>query len=140
MGVENRDYYRQRNSYDGAWGDWGLYHLTPVVKWIIIVNVVVFVLQLFFVRRAPGTTADMLRPIDPQLAEKLADNPDDEAVLEQIRHKYPGFEEQVREATRHPDWYGGEQISIIQEAFQLETKKVLHGQIWRLITHAFCHD
>jgi len=61
MGVESRDYYRQRNSYDGAWGDWGLYHLTPVVKWIIIINVVVFVLQLFVVRTVPQTPLDIVR-------------------------------------------------------------------------------
>src|SRR5438046_4692463 len=32
-------------------------------------------------------------------------------------------------------------VSILQEWLELDTKKVVfHGQLWRLLTHAFCHD
>ncbi len=31
-------------------------------------------------------------------------------------------------------------ISVVQEWLQLETRKVLRGQVWRLLTCAFCHD
>jgi len=34
-----------------------------------------------------------------------------------------------------------QKVSIVQEWFELDTKKVVYsGQIWRLLTHAFCHD
>jgi membrane associated rhomboid family serine protease len=31
-------------------------------------------------------------------------------------------------------------VSVVQEWLQLETAKVLRGQVWRLLTNAFCHD
>ena len=34
----------------------------------------------------------------------------------------------------------GQQGSVVQNWLQLETEKVLHGQVWRLLTCAFCHD
>ena len=43
MGIYSRDYYRNSNA-SGAWGDWGLYQLTPVVKYLILANIAVFLL------------------------------------------------------------------------------------------------
>jgi membrane associated rhomboid family serine protease len=35
----------------------------------------------------------------------------------------------------------GQKVSLIQEWFELDTNKVVWGgQVWRLLTHAFCHD
>ncbi len=31
-------------------------------------------------------------------------------------------------------------VSLVQQWLELDTDRVLHGQIWRLITCAFCHD
>jgi rhomboid family protein len=32
-------------------------------------------------------------------------------------------------------------VSIVQESFELDTRKVVYGgQFWRLLTHAFCHS
>jgi membrane associated rhomboid family serine protease len=34
-----------------------------------------------------------------------------------------------------------QQISVVQQWFELDSNKVVYsGQIWRLLTHAFCHD
>ena len=140
MGVESRDYYRQRNTYDGAWGDWGLYHLTPVVKWIIIINVVVFVLQLFLVRNVPPSPIDILRQQDPDIDHLLTEYGDGPAGLEKVRGIYPTFDEMLRTTGLQAKYHPGQQVSIIQEAFALETKKVMRGQVWRPLTHAFCHD
>jgi membrane associated rhomboid family serine protease len=140
MGVENRDYYRQNNTFDGTLGDWGLYQLTPVVKWIIIVNVVVFVLQLLFIRSVPVSPLDALRQQDPELDHRMAEAEADPAAMAEVRKTYPQYDELMRQAARHPEWFGGEKISVLQDWFQLDTKKVLHGQVWRLLTHAFCHD
>ena len=37
-------------------------------------------------------------------------------------------------------WNGENNVSIIQEWFQLEARQVKRGQVWRLLTYAFCHD
>lgn len=42
MGIHDRDYYRQSTR-----GWWDRFGDTPVTKWLVVVNVVVFVLQLF---------------------------------------------------------------------------------------------
>src|SRR5204862_5801370 len=31
-------------------------------------------------------------------------------------------------------------VSILQEWFELDTPKVVRGQVWRLVTSAFCHS
>ena len=49
MGIENRDYTRE-GDYTGTLGGWGLDHISPVVKWLIAANVVVFLLQIFLTR------------------------------------------------------------------------------------------
>ena len=41
MGFENRDYTRE-GDYTGTMAGWGLDYFSPVVKWLIIVNVAVF--------------------------------------------------------------------------------------------------
>src|SRR5947207_2652552 len=48
MGLENRDYFRD-GSYSESLADWGV-DFTPVVKYLIIVNVVIFLLQIFITR------------------------------------------------------------------------------------------
>src|SRR5438105_15673435 len=50
MGLENRDYYRD-GSYTETLTGWGL-DFTPVVKYLILANVAVFLLQIFITRPA----------------------------------------------------------------------------------------
>jgi membrane associated rhomboid family serine protease len=46
MGIQNRDYIRERERHDGMGGD---ISATPVVKWILIVTIVVYLIQLFLI-------------------------------------------------------------------------------------------
>jgi membrane associated rhomboid family serine protease len=48
MGLENRDYYRD-GSYTSSLVGWGI-DFTPMVKYLIIANVIVFLLQIFITR------------------------------------------------------------------------------------------
>jgi membrane associated rhomboid family serine protease len=59
MGFENRSYFRD-GSYTNSLGGWGV-DFTPVVKWLIIANVVVFVLQIFLTHenKAPKPSTEL---------------------------------------------------------------------------------
>jgi membrane associated rhomboid family serine protease len=78
MGVYDRDYYRNDPPSGGILGG-----VAPVCKWLIAINIVVFVLQIL--------TLDS-----------------------------PG---------------GG-----VTKWLAYSTPRVLHGEVWRLLTYAFCHD
>src|SRR5438874_3668659 len=141
MGFQDRDYTRDDSrSYLGA-GDWGLYSLTPVVKYIIFANVAVFLLQLFFVRDDRRTPLDVLRRQNPELDRRLTElekeNPE---AFEAYKKKHhlddPAADDELDSITQQTP-----KASFIQEWFELDTRKVVRqGQIWRLLTHAFCHD
>jgi membrane associated rhomboid family serine protease len=89
MGIYDRDYYRREGpSYLGSFTDRG-----KVCKALILINIVVFVIQLMS-RHQPSETGLI---VDPGLGQ-------------------------------------------FTEFFLLDVDKVLHGQIWRLLTHAFLHD
>jgi membrane associated rhomboid family serine protease len=133
MGIEDRDYTRDSSDYTGALTGFGLDYIPPTVKWIIVANVVVFLLQIFVTR--PWTPAD------------------DRSYLERLPPRQSELEEKQRAAQRKmyekegldPDEYqalynGQQNVSIIQEWLQLEARKVMRGQVWRLVTYAFCHD
>jgi hypothetical protein len=49
MGISSRDYYRAA-TVGGLPDGWGI---TPVVTWLIVANVVLFLLQVFVVRPSP---------------------------------------------------------------------------------------
>ena len=137
MGIESRDYYRKSSS--GAWAEWGLYQMTPVVKYLIIANVVVFLLQVFVVREVHRSPLEYLRKQDPELDRLLTENGNDTSA-EEIKKEYPDLDKQVREMNRHMGRFLTERVPIVQEWFELDAKKVVFGgQVWRLLTHAFCH-
>lgn len=120
MGVENRDYYREGGGYTDRVSGWGMPTLPPVVKWIIIANVVVFLLQIFITRE----------PYDSEVQAQVK-------RFQELERDVPRelTEEQLEafKALVGP-------VSVVQEWFQLETGKVLRGQVWRVVTSAFCHD
>jgi membrane associated rhomboid family serine protease len=127
MGLDDRTYAREGfNSDRSGWGngsssgsvaDW------PVWKKIIAANVVVFLLQIFVSR--PATIEDFGPP------------------LEYIQQVAPGelslSEEEFRDLANEQLAYAP-RISVIQEWFELDTSKVLQGQVWRVVTAGFCHD
>ncbi|HEY3787858.1 MAG TPA: rhomboid family intramembrane serine protease, partial [Urbifossiella sp.] len=88
---------------------------TPVVKLVIAINVVIYLALVLYVRP----------PVVPEEARHMKDDSDQALTERQLF-------ELMR--TMRP-------VSVIQEWLELDTNKVVReGQVWRLITHAFCHD
>lgn len=116
MGIEGRDYYREGQRYTDRLAGWGWQSIPTACKWIILINVVVYILQFLVTRSAPA----------PNLREMLPDDMSRQLTDEQLREL--------------PMMYSVHKVSVVQEWLQLDTSKVLHGQFWRLVTYAFCHD
>jgi membrane associated rhomboid family serine protease len=139
MGIYDRSYYRDSAPSDGSWGIEGL---TPIVKYLILANIAVFLLQIFFVREVRVSPLEMLRKADPRIDKLLTEyekkSPEEQAAM---RKKYPELNALLAEGEMDPLFAPTEKVSIFQEWFELDTPKVLErGQVWRLLTHAFCHD
>ncbi|MDA1016148.1 MAG: rhomboid family intramembrane serine protease [Planctomycetota bacterium] len=108
MGIYDRDYIRQEPTQMG----WSSSGFPQVVKWLIIANVVVFLLQIFSVREFEH------RDFGLQPGEVN----DDEWFVIQERHRH----------LMRP--------SLVESWLQLDSRKtVFGGQVWRLLTSAFCH-
>ena len=152
MGIENRGYYRQYGSGQP---------LPPVCKNLIIATVAVFLLQIFITR--PSTPDDFRalvhenkRAADeerkPQVNREAAPESGKENSLEpdpktrRTTEKTPDEEktapqDEVDEEEDFPGAANLPSVSIVQEWLELETHKVVwQGQVWRLLTCAFCHD
>jgi membrane associated rhomboid family serine protease len=152
MGLENRDYVRD-GSYTERVAGWGL-EFTPVVKALILVNVAVFLLQIFVTRRAPleGPFQDeeIEAAIERQKAEfermrAEAKKGDGAKQDKQPEIDWEKQKEAMRQAKRVMEQMvnhlPGTRISVVQEWCELDPKKTVYqGQVWRLITCAFCHD
>lgn len=88
MGFESRDYSRD-GRYTASLSGWGT-ELTPVVKYLIIANVVVFVLQLVLTRPAPLPNFDETWPdqeetapdTEPPARQKNSIKPEDRQTRE----------------------------------------------------------
>jgi membrane associated rhomboid family serine protease len=70
MGISSRDYYRDQPTRGGGFGYSGTFGMTNVVKWIIIANIAVFVLQLMLAKydgrgRPAGSFVDDWFSLDP---------------------------------------------------------------------------
>jgi membrane associated rhomboid family serine protease len=137
MGIQNRDYYKENASRGG---DWGLYDWTPVVKFIIIANIVVFLLQVLITRQETQSSLEALRKRFPNLDRYLSEKADDPEALEKLKKDHPEMAPLLREYDADDPFTRTQRISVVQEWCELDTGKVLHGQVWRLVTYAFCHD
>ena len=158
MGLDNRDYARENFSSDrGGWGPTnrsGNFRDWEVWKKLIAANIVVFLLQIFVTR--PMTVdeyyalIDRHSPQDTELPKNISDsdkentksakdssksenskNATDSSKDDQSRIPLDGLEENLRHLPR---------VSIIQKWCELDSKKVLSGQVWRLVTCGFCHS
>jgi membrane associated rhomboid family serine protease len=115
MGLYSRDYYRE--SMPGP----GIFVGAPVVKYIIIANVVVFLLQIFVVNKSNISEQEFIK----QQYNKKDQQVDPEEFQEQIRQFHSEYQKRY----------------VVTSWLQLDTRKVVEeGQVWRLITHAFCHS
>ena len=83
MGIQSRDYYRK--SGNSALADWGIYQMTPVVKYLIIVNVIVWVLQTVWTHDSRLSMLDNMRRVDPRLDKFLQEHGDDPEALEKFK-------------------------------------------------------
>lgn len=136
MGLYDRDYYREFNT--------GVDGLTPVVKGLLVANIAVFLLQIFVTQDVRPSRLESLRKINPKLdkliAEKEAEGPE---ALDKLKKDYPGLDKLLTEDEKSLDnlFLPTIKRSVVEEWCNLDTKKVVHeGQVWRLLTHAFCHD
>jgi membrane associated rhomboid family serine protease len=139
MGLENRDYFRD-GSYTATLAAWGV-DFTPVVKYLIIANVVVFVLQIFITRAAPFELPG-LAPDQGELTEKVGDGAADEHGKGlPDREKGEETKRKAREIMeKMMSGLPGMRVSVVQEWLELSPDKtIMQGQIWRLVTCAFCH-
>ncbi len=93
----------------------------PACRGLLIATIVVFLLQIFSTRTTSRENSrDILKPLRDAVREYDPESGDE---LDDVIH--------IPRRRR---------VSFVQEWLQLETNKVLQGQIWRLITCAFCHD
>lgn len=110
MGIDNRDYVRYDHSYNDGFSAY------PICKYLIIINVVVFLLQIFIVKTPSAD--DVLREYEEVVGEQHELT---EGEIEHILRNVP-------------------KVSLVQEWLQLDSEKVFKGQFWRLLTYGFCHD
>jgi membrane associated rhomboid family serine protease len=143
MGFESRDYSRD-GSYTASLAGWGM-DLPPVVKYLIIANVVVFLLQIFFTRSVPAELpgfdgVQVVQDEDGQEIEVPAQKKRETKNVDRRQR-----EEQARKAREAVEEFLGRmpgmRTSVVQDWFELNPKKTVEQfQIWRLVTSAFCHD
>ena len=151
MGIYDRNYFQGSS---GGWGS-GPGSWPPVIKSIVLINIGVFIAQLMITRpptikevrensygieteydfveayienRQSGDTA----PTDTAVAESKQDKSDDADLRREAELAYHEYlADRVIASPR---------VSVIQYWLELDTHKVMKGQIWRILTSAFCHD
>ncbi len=121
MGIENRDYYREdsRQIYQPA----GLADMPTACKRLLIATVVMFLVQIFFTRPATMPASSDVPAVDINI------DINGDGVDEEMPAEY--FEEMSPYRPR---------VSIAQEWLALDRNQVQRGQIWRVVTYAFCHN
>ena len=144
MGLENRDYFRDGSSRQPR--RLGLDTLTPVVKYVILANVAVFLLQIFITRTVPAQVPDDLDAEIERLhgeasKSRTANQKDrvekDEAHREEEKE---ALRKARREMERMLSELPGTRVSVIQEWFELGPGKTIQqGQLSHFLTGAFCH-
>ena len=135
MGLENRDYVRD-GSYSRG-GDATFMADAPMCKRILIITVVVFLAQIFLTR--PATMDDFQHRLE-HIKQQYADH--EEFMGGEVAYDENGVPYSAEDPAFDPEMFlsVAPQVSIVQNWLELDTEKVKRGQIWRLITNAFCHD
>ena len=136
MGINNRDYIRDSNDRFGG-GSWDAGGISPTVRYLLIANAVVYLLQILLLRPVPPQEIGShpphteVMPLAYRQADfQFAPRADNTALRSQT-----GWRGLRRSRNRFPP-----RESLVQSWFELDTRKVLQGQVWRLITCAFCHS
>jgi membrane associated rhomboid family serine protease len=141
MGFQDRDYSRD-GSYTASLSSWGM-DLSPMVKYLVIANVVVFLLQIMLTRPGAPRVLD-IDEMDPDQEQAAPEHParkaDETKPIDRRKRERDARKarEAIEEMMRQMP---GMRTSVIQEWFELDPKKTVEkGQIWRLVTSGFCHD
>jgi membrane associated rhomboid family serine protease len=143
VGFENRDYTRE-GDYTGTMAGWGLDYFSPVVKWLIIVNVAMFLLQVFVTR--PFTAADRDLAVERMPARQRELVRQQQRAIEEALRKQPKDGQAAEETALDAEALAAAyeltpRVSMIDDWLALDTNKIVYrGQVWRLLTYAFCHD
>ncbi len=117
MGIENRDYMRDDTSSFYGGGGSRSAAMQNIIKTLIIINVVVFIAQMA-----------TLKPIS--LAEMSDYYNIENASTEEVKAFYTA----ERRAGTLPE------TTLPNKWFELDSRKVFQGQIWRLSTYSFLHS
>ena len=127
MGLDNRDYLREESRrYSEGFSGGSFFAGAPMCRRILIATIVVFVLQLMLTR--PWTADELQGMQNGKVLEFTQRN--DEFRLDQLE----------RLPFRPQDYGFSSAQSLIEEWGQLDLRKVMSGQVWRLITCAFLHS
>lgn len=141
MGIYDRDYYRKDGpSFLGTLGG-----RTVVCKWLIFINIGVFVLQLLsqhLFREGKNATLEQVHQLALQV--KKGDAQQQQAAIDQLQDIASGARNRmVAEAAIQVLFENGQEIlpreGLVTRWLWLDVDKVAHGQVWRLLTYAFLH-
>lgn len=141
MGLENRDYYRD-GSYTDTLTGWGV-DFTPVVKYLIVANVLVFLLQIFITRSA---IPDLSPQLDHELWRRHAAEEENHPNSQNPPQATPDDKDETFQKRRQAmeemlSQLPGMRVSVVQKWLELDPAKTLQeGQLWRIVTCAFCHN
>ncbi|MCI0359400.1 MAG: rhomboid family intramembrane serine protease [Planctomycetaceae bacterium] len=143
VGFENRDYIRE-GDYTGTLAGWGLDYISPVVKWLIVANVIVWLLQIFLTRQY--TLADWQKDLDsmPRAMRQAYDTHQREAAKsgEEAKGNSTTTDDSAVQNKELPhEFFEQKRVSIVEDWLALGPRMVVYrGQVWRLVTYAFCHE
>lgn len=138
MGLDNRDYLRDESRrYSGGFSGGGSgggssASPAPTCRKLLIITVVVFLAQIFLTGSPALEEIQAIK--DRQISDlqrQYQEYGDDQIAFRIQELERTSVEQLARNLPRR---------SIVQDWLQLDTSKVLSGQIWRLLTCAFCHD
>lgn len=123
MGIYDRDYYRKEGpSYLDSLIPSGL-----VCKWLIGINIVLFVLQLM----TKPTLEEFGRNVHQEVTKVFKDRTVDADGAE---GRSPMDPAEIKAIFARSMW------GSVSDALQLDTARVAKGQLWRLLTYAFMHS
>lgn len=131
MGYEDRDYMQNSGGGDGS----SIMPGYPVCRFLIIANIVLFVFQIFSTRSPTESEIERHRQemIEVYSLNEVPEWVDpNQELSEQERQLF------IEQALDMP--IPTRNVSVVEEWLKLDTDKVLHGQVWRLITNTFLHD
>lgn len=135
MGLDNRDYLRDEERRYSGGGGFAIPPAGDACKKIMIITIAVFVLQVLATRQWTDAEIELLQQEKLQELIRQRDaveNPSERLLL--------NIDRVGQSTTFRPESHGFKAPSIITEWLYLKTAEVFSGQVWRLVTCAFCHD